>query len=389
MKRSGARTPTASRRPRGTGTVYFDEAKARWVGAVTIAGRRHKVVGKTKTDASARLSKLTAARATGAPVDDRTHTAAQAVRVFLERELPARRRNGRQLAPATITGYRWACDIILDRLGPIRLADLTAEDVERMYDELADDDNGPNAAASLRKIRTTLQQVLDLAVRRRKISHNVATVATMPSSAADAKPRHALTPPDARQLLGALKGERNGAMFALSLRVGLRPGEASAIWWDDIDGNVLHIRRGRRAVGGRVEVVDDLKTEASRRSIELTAELATWLAEHRSVWAAEKLAARSWHDDRLVFPSTTGRVQSPPNVRRELAAICQRAGVPVVRPNELRHSCASLLSDIGVPNEQIADLLGHTTTRMVDQTYRHRLRPVVDVAARADWLAAT
>ena len=52
---------------------------------------------------------------------------------------------------------------------------------------------------------------------------------------------------------------------------------------------------------------------------------------------------------------------SPSNVRRELAAICQGAGVTLVTANELRHSCASLLSDIGVPNEQIADLLGHTT----------------------------
>jgi len=75
-------------------------------------------------------------------------------------------------------------------------------------------------------------------------------------------------------------------------------------------------------------------------------------------------------------------------MRRELAAICRRAQVPAVRPNELRHSCASLLSDEGVPNEEIADLLGHTTTRMVHQTYRHRLRPVVDIAARARWIVA-
>ncbi|MFT4616859.1 MAG: integrase, partial [Halioglobus sp.] len=66
-------------------------------------------------------------------------------------------------------------------------------------------------------------------------------------------------------------------------------------------------------------------------------------------------------------------------------AICAAAGVDPIRPNELRHSCASLLSDEGVPNELIADLLGHTTTRMVDQTYRHRLRPVVSVAANATW----
>jgi integrase len=389
VKRSAQRTPATKRRSHGTGTLYHDSERDRWVGAVTIAGRRHKVVARTKTDASARLAGLVAARTTGTLVDDRSYTVAQAVDVFLSREVPSRRRHGGPLAPATVTGYRWACDIIVSRLGKVRLANLTAEDVEAFYDELAARNGGPDSVASLRKIRTTLQQVIDVAVRRHKVTHNVATVATIPHAADAAKPRRALDPAAARKLLAALRDERNGTMFALSLRVGLRPGEAAGLWWDDLDGNVLHVQRGRQAVGGRVEVVDNLKTEASRRSIELPVEIVDWLSEHRRQQVAERLAAPGWRDERLVFASTGGRVLSPPNVRRQLEAICRRAGVPVVRPNELRHSCASLLSDIGVPNERIADLLGHSTTRMVDQTYRHRLRPVVDVAATQDWTRAT
>jgi len=113
----------------------------------------------------------------------------------------------------------------------------------------------------------------------------------------------------------------------------------------------------------------------------------------------ERLAATTWRKPQLVFASPTGSVLSPPNTRRHLAAICKTAEVPAIKPNELRHSCASLLSDIGVPNEEIADPLGHTTTRMVGQTYRHRLRPVVVVAvavavavaasADADWAASS
>ena len=87
----------------------------------------------------------------------------------------------------------------------------------------------------------------------------------------------------------------------------------------------------------------------------------------------------------VMFATTTGTVIEPRNARRHLAEVCERSGVPIVRPNKLRHSCASLLSDAGVPLELIADLLGHTTTDMLDRTYRHRLRPVVDVAARATW----
>jgi integrase len=382
---AGKKSPTTGRRARGEGTVYHDDTRDRWVGAVTIGGRRRKVVAHTKTDARARLAGLLAAKTTGAPVDNRSRTVAQAVDSFLERGVPERTSNGRPLTPTTVATYRWAADIIVDRLGATRLADLTVHDVEAMLDELAK--RRKMSAASLRKIRGTLQRVIAFAERRGDISRNVAKNATITPKAAPAQPRTALHPVAARKLLAALRDERNGVMFALSLRVGLRPGEAAGLYWDDLDGDVLNVRRGVRVVGGRAQVVDDLKTEASRRAIELPADIVDWLDVHRRAQVVERLAASSWHDARLIFASPNGRVLSPPNVRRQLVAVCDAAGVPVVRPNELRHSCASLLSDLGVPNELIADLLGHTTTRMVDQTYRHRLRPVVDIAARADWLA--
>ena len=269
MKRSAQRAPTTKRRSHGTGTLYHDFRRDRWVGAVTIAGRRHKVVARTKTDASARLARLVAARTTGTPVDDRSYTVAQAVDVFLSRELPSCRRHGGPLAPATITGYRWACDIIVSRLGKVRLANLTAEDVEALDDELAARNGGPDSVASLRKIRTTLQQVIDVAVRRHKVTHNVATVATIPHDAEPAKPRRALDPAAARKLLAALRDEHNGAMFALSLRVGLRPGEAAGLWWDDLDCNVLHVQRrpaGRAAGASRWSTTSRPRRHAARSS---------------------------------------------------------------------------------------------------------------------------
>ena len=85
---------------------------------------------------------------------------------------------------------------------------------------------------------------------------------------------------------------------------------------------------------------------------------------------------------RLVFPSRRGTVLEPSNVRRELTRICAAAEVPRITPNELRHTCATLLNDDGVPLELIADMLGHTTTTMLQRHYRHRVRPSADAAVR-------
>jgi integrase len=45
---------------------------------------------------------------------------------------------------------------------------------------------------------------------------------------------------------------------------------------------------------------------------------------------------------------------------------------------ELRHSFVSLLSDSGMPLEQIARVLGHTGSAVAERVYRHQLRPVLE-----------
>ena len=57
------------------------------------------------------------------------------------------------------------------------------------------------------------------------------------------------------------------------------------------------------------------------------------------------------------------------NMTRDLARACLRAGVPRVTANDLRRTFASWLIQGGVSNRIVADLLGHTTTKMVDLVY--------------------
>jgi integrase len=46
-------------------------------------------------------------------------------------------------------------------------------------------------------------------------------------------------------------------------------------------------------------------------------------------------------------------------------------------PRELRHSFVSLMSDAGVPVEQIARLVGHSGTMTTETVYRKQIRPVL------------
>ena len=46
-------------------------------------------------------------------------------------------------------------------------------------------------------------------------------------------------------------------------------------------------------------------------------------------------------------------------------------------PRELRHSFVSLLSDAGVPIEQISRLVGHSGTTTTETIYRKQIRPMI------------
>ncbi len=391
-----------ARRENGTGNIRPDTSRhgewhgsrwtGSWIGSVQIDGRRYSARGKTKTDVSAKLARrrAEALTGTGRSSGNDAVTVADAIDTFLERDLPNRKSGGRPLAPGSIENYRYNLGLVRDELGKIRLPRLTVIQVENMLDRLATRGVRPLGKASLVKLLSMFATAIDAAQRRDIVTRNVARLATLPADARSASDRNALAPYDARRLLTVIRNERNGALWGLSLRLGLRPGEAAGLHWDDVDlvgtPATVNVTRGIQRARGTVTVSDNLKTAKAKRTIELPADLADWLADHRRQQAIERLAASHWEDDDLVFASPYGRVVDPARARRRLAAICAEANIPRVTPNELRHSCASLLSDDGVPIERIADLLGHTTTRMVEQTYRHRVRPVIDVAARHDWM---
>ena len=377
------------RRDKGTGSIYRDLERGGWKGELRLEGRSRPYVrrGKTRAEVVDKLNRLRHEHASGTLALDQRMTVADVVTRYVERTVPNRKRG--QLSPSSLYLYSWASKHIVAELGTKRAANLTRRDVEDALDRLA----GELGRSALVKIRRVLIAALEDAVAERTLPYNVARTAQLPTNLKRQTSKRSLTPEAARRLLEALEDEPNGAMFAVMLRLGLRPGEAMGLYWDQIRGHSLTVSRAVQLDHGRPAVVDQLKTSASARSLEMPDDLVAMLERHRKRQAEARLAAATWIHPDLVFASPRGGVLSPSNVRKHLAAVCDRAGVFVVedgterppRPNELRHSCASLLSDMGVPNEQIADLLGHTTTRMVDETYRHRLRPTVAAARDHDW----
>ena len=72
------------------------------------------------------------------------------------------------------------------------------------------------------------------------------------------------------------------------------------------------------------------------------------------------------------------------NARRAVrSALAQVPGIDPEQwaPRELRHASVSLLSDSGVPLEEISRLVGHSGASVTELVYRHQIRPVIQTGA--------
>lgn len=139
------------------------------------------------------------------------------------------------------------------------------------------------------------------------------------------------------------------------------------------------------AVWRSVRTGGDTKTRKSRRTLALPKRCVDALRRQRTQQEQDRAAAgKQWKEHGLVFASRVGTPLDPSHVRRDFRqAISAAEGINADEwtPRELRHSFVSLLSDHGVPLEEISRLVGHSSTAVTEAVYRKQIRPVLQGGA--------
>jgi integrase len=273
-------------------------------------------------------------------------------------------------------------------LGARKLQELTAEEVDKWLVDRAN----VLSTSTLQRVRSLLSQAISRAQARDKVKRNVVLLCACPSGLGG-RPSKALTMAQAESLLEAAMKFRTPAIRAyvvVSLLTGGRTEEMRALTWanvdltgaPDVDPPVLPSIRVWRSV----RVTGDTKTRLSRRTLAMPKRCVDVLAQQREAQAsARQRAGATWEDRDLVFSTRTGGELAAGNVRRAFRLIAKEAGLEPGEwtPRELRHSFVSLLSDSGVPIEQISRLVGHKGTAVTEMIYRHQITPVMVEGATA------
>jgi integrase len=168
-------------------------------------------------------------------------------------------------------------------IGTTQLAKLHVIHIESMYGEL----EGNGASAWTRRMSgTLLVNVLKHAVELQLIGSN--PVRDVAKARSDEKEMRFLTEPQSRVFLGAAKGRRPHAFFALAIGSGMRQGELLGLQWNDIDfpAGTIAVVRTLGTVNNQF-VLKEPKRKRSRRTIKIPAFVITALQTHRAAMLEE------------------------------------------------------------------------------------------------------
>ncbi|GAA5036548.1 site-specific integrase [Actinopolymorpha pittospori] len=410
------------RAPNLHSSVYFG-SDGWWHGRVWVGYRdnglpdRRHVRSRTEAEVRKKVRRLERDRDRGTiSKAGRAPTVREWMTVYLD-DIAAR-----ELAPKTYYDY-WSKTRtwILPHLGGVRLDRLQPEQLDRLYTRMIDAGKAPSHALKVHRI---LSRALEVALRRGKVSRNVARLVDAPSARPPAM--KAFTEDEARRILRASLGRRNAARWSVGLALGLRQGEVLGLRWSYLDlerrtvkvfwqlqrtawrhgcddphvcGARLHktrpcppdctehakAKRGcpppcpkgcvrhasscpQRRNGGLVFREPKGK---SRRMVPLPPELVPVLQAHRAWQEREQVtAANLWEDHDLVFAQANGRPIDHRDDWEEWKTLLKIAGVGDARVHDGRHTAGTLLLEQGVDIRVVQEILGHSDLR-VTQGYTH------------------
>lgn len=357
-----------ARRNNGEGCIV-QRKDGRWQASIRLNGTRRTVYGKTEREARARLRELQRQiDTTGALPAPGRRTVADLLDAWLA---------SAPLKPSTVAQYRLFFDTYARAsLGHIRMANVTPEQIQRLYAGLT--------PAVVTRVHAILRRAFAVAVLWRWLPANPCDRVLKPAYKPTRK-----EPWSQAELDTFLAGTAEHWLYPLWLLLaatGLRLGEALALRWDGVGlGGVALTVTGtlHRSSGGQW-TISRPKTAAGVRTVILPPVAVAALAAQRHQQDAQQQAAGSaWQEHGLIFTGETGQPLYASTVQHALRRECERLNLPAVTPHGLRHLHASLLIADGVPVPAVAARLGHASPQITMKLYAHALPGQDQAAAQA------
>ena len=254
------------------------------------------------------------------------------------------------LSPSTVAGYRRIRSNAFPELMGMPLDKLTPQTVQKAVNNMAKN----KSPKSVRNAHGLLSAALSV------YRPDMALRTTMPQ-----KQRYDIAIPsdeDISKIMAEAKGGADELPVLLAVWLGLRMSEILGLKWQDVDGNILHIRRALVDEGEKTT-----KTYSSQRDLLLPEYL-------------KGLLDAAPRDAEHIIPLTRRTLYC------RFQALCKRAELTQhYRFHDLRHINASVMLALGVPNRYAQERMGHATDNMLKTVYQHTMQAEqIAVAQKVD-----
>lgn len=327
-------------------------ASGTWQIRRVVGGKQESRNFPTQKEAEAQWALWTADKIEGRP-----GVAARNGRITLAAHWKAWRAQA-TLAPSTLALFdsSWRC-WVRSSLGTKRLADITRGDVKRALAGIYKDSGSAWTTDAARRLIVTL---LREAWEDELIAANPASRVGLPKAPKRGQPQ-VLTPAQLVKLWDCTPKHWRAAVMVASM-AGLRPQEVAGIKVTAVD-----FKTGRVRIEWAIPVVNgrsmpkDVKTEAGERSMPLPKFVVDALAAHV---LEDPPGEQGW-----VFHSRTGGPLDRSTFRRMWVDACKAAGIPGFKFENLRHTNATLLEEMGVTDHQLKTWMGHTNVAFTRDRY--------------------
>lgn len=395
-----------AKRPDGASSIYFGK-DGYWHGRVTVGvcddgkpDRRHVSSKVSEAEVIKKVRALEKQRDEGKVRKPGRPWTVKAWLLHWVEEIakPSVREN-------TYAGYEVAVRVhLIPGVGAHRLDKLEPEHLERFYTKMQV--NGSRAATA-HQVHRTMRTALNHALRRGHVTRNVATLAVPPRIEEEEVEPYDIE--EVQRLLSEAAKLRNSARWSIALALGLRQGEALGLRWSDVDlqNGILRVRKNRlrpkylHGCGGdcgrmpgyckqrlrKNEDTANTKSRAGRRVIGVPGELVRLLELHRKEQDRERrLAAQEWRETGFVFTSPVGEPLVPSTDYDAWKQLLADAKVRDGRLHDARHTAATVLLILGVPERVVMQIMGWSSTAMAAR-YQHVTGGILaDVAQRVGGL---
>lgn len=345
-------------RSRNEGSIS-KRANGSYLAQVSIDGKRVSKVYKTKKEAQEWITTMTGQVKQGLTYNSAKTTVDELLTEWLKIKKTKSR-------PATEEQYRRIARLYISpALGKLKLQDITAARIQRLYSDLEKQNVGKR---TIEITHTVLHGFLAHAQRLGLVAQNWAALVEVPRPAS-----REMVVWDESQVSQFLIANPD-PFYRLALATGMRRGELIGLQWKDVDWNagMIHIRRQVYELEGGGWIFQAPKTERGRRGIRLGRGMLEALRYHYTVTIPQMqaIAGEAWQENDLIFPTGKGTPRNGYNVSKDFHERVLASGLPVIRFHDMRHTAASIMLLHGEPPVRVAGILGQSVQILLS-TYAH------------------